>query len=307
AVFRAMDIQPDPVTGEPVCPRVQFAANGLPMPVLPICDDPDPFACARVPAVGGRTYYHPGDDETVVDLGCTNLEQLTDAAVCIGENRVTVNATVNDFDDAASVDKTVADRLNVDIGEPKPFADTYVLGPEESDPLERSTASTPSWGALIERKFMNIACIAVREDGAQTTTALTCNAKAVTENDYDSLLGYYLRKATLAQILSAIGMTEFPAQGGLVVGMVVDENFNPRAGEPVSCPAGCTLQYLNNGRTGVITGGVTSASGIFVSTDAPFGTQFSLPTSPQRADTIGGVVEGKVTIVVLQYRELEPL
>ena len=304
AIFPKSAIHPDPVTGEPVCPRVQFASNGLPMPVLPICDDPDPFACTSVPAVGGRTYYHPGDAETVVDLGCTNLDELTDPEVCTGMRSTTVTASVNDFDDpVSSVDKTVADRLNVSVGEPTPLADTYVLTPADSTELARSTSSSPTWSGELSTDLLSYACLEVLEDGAQTTTALTC-AKRGTESKID-LAGFYLKKTTLAQILTAVGMTQFPSDGGLVVGMVVDESSNPLAGQPVFCE-GCTIQYLNVTRTGVVPG-MTSASGVFVSTDAPFGTTFTLPQSPGQPavghEKIGGIVEGKVTIVVLQYKD----
>lgn len=312
AVFPASDIRMDPDTNEPVCPRVQFGANGLPMPVLPICDDPDPFACPRVPAVGGRSYYHPGDDKTVVDLGCTNLEQLTDATVCNGESIVSVTATVNDFDNpVSSVDKAVADRLSVSVGEPKPLADTYVLNPADSFELERNAASTPSWsGLLTEVAFTSVACVEVLEDGAETTTALTCDPLGVGKNDFD-IEGYFVKKATLTQILAAIGKSSFPDSGGLVIGIAVDEDSNPLAGQPVTCspPGGssspCTIQYLNTARTGTVSGS-TSMSGVFVSTDAAFGTVFSLPLSPQQATAVGGIVEGKVTIVVLRYQDLDP-
>ncbi len=306
AVFSEDEIHPDPITGEPVCPRVQFGANGLPMPVLPFCDDPDPFACPRVPAVGGRSYYHPGDETTVVELGCTNLGLLTDAAVCNGATIVTVGATVNDFDNpVSSVDKAVADRLSVGVGEPKPLADTYVLNPADSFELERNVASTPSWSGVLTEKgeFSIAACVEVLEDGAETTTVLTCDPRAVGKKDFD-LEGYFVKKSTLTQILAAVGMSSFPDSGGLVIGIAVDENSNPIAGQPVTCN-GCSIQYLNTARTGVVPGS-TSASGVFVSTDAVFGTVFSLPLSPQQATALGGIVEGKVTVVVLRYQDLDP-
>jgi hypothetical protein len=275
------------------------------MPVLPICDNPDPFACPRVPAVGGRAYYHPGDEKTVVDLGGTNLGLLTDATICNGDTIVSVAATVNDFDNpVSSVDKAVADRLSVGVGEPEPLADTYVLNPADSSELVRNPSSTPAWsGVLTGVEFMTAACLEVLEDGAQTTTALTCDPRAVGNKDFD-LQGYYVKKTTLAQILSAIGETSFPDQGGLVIGIAVGEDSNPIAGQPVTC-SGCTIQYVNAARTGLVAGS-TSASGVFVSTDAAFGTVFSLPLSPQQATAVGGIVEGKVTVVVLRYQDLDP-
>lgn len=306
AIFPASEIKPDPVTGEPVCPRVQYGANGLPMPVLPVCDDVDLFACPRVPAVGGRTFYNPGDDTTIVDLGCTNLAEITDPQVCIGVDIVRVSATVNNFDDlVSSVDKTVADRLNVSVGEPTPLADTFVLTPMDSRELMRSTSSSPSWSSVLtDLDLVSIACLEVLEDGAQTTATLTCNDEVATRSMFD-LPGFYLKRASLTEILEAIGYIRgFPEEGGLVVGMVVDRNSSPLAGQQVTCD-GCTIQYLDDTRSGVVTG-ATSTSGVFVTQDAPFGTVFSLPMSPRPFDAVGGVVEGKVTIVILRYGELDP-
>lgn len=302
AVFPASAITTDPDTGLPVCPRVEFAANGLPMPVISPCDEPDPFACPKVPAVGGRAFYNPGDEKTVVDLGCTNLEQLTDPEVCTGVERIEITATVNDFDNpVSSVDRTVADRLNVSVGEPQPLADTYVLGPEDTEPLDRTMASTPSWSAVVTNlNLVNAACLEVLEESAATTSAVTCRSDVVGLDEF-SLPGYFLKRATLTEILNAIGLASFPETGGLVVGMVVDENFSPLAGQQVAC-AGCTVQYLNGTRTGVVASS-TSTSGVFVSRDAPFGTAFSLPGSTQTPSVIGGIVEGKVTIVVLQFKD----
>jgi len=299
----------DPDTGEAVCPRVQFGNDGLPMPVLPFCDDPNPFACPRVPAIGGRTYYHPGDDKTVVDLGCTDPQQLTDAETCTGVRRIEVSASVNDFDDlVSSVDKALADRLNVSVGEPSPLgADTFVLNPGDSRELLRTASPVPAWaGILTDLEFTSSACIEVLEDGAETTTALTCRSVAPDKDTID-ITGVYLSKPRLAEILGALGMTSFPAQGGLVIGIVVGETFDPLAGVTVtpSCAPSstlaspyCTVQYLNSTRTGLVTGG-TSTSGIFVTTNTPFGSTFSIPSAVP-VSVLGGVVDGKVTIVIIQ-------
>lgn len=308
AIFPSDAILSDPLTGAPVCPKVEYAANGLPSAAIHICDELDPFACPRVPAVGGRAFYHPGDDKTVVDLGCTNLEQLTNPFSCEGVNRVDVTATVKDFDlPVSSVGDAVADRLNVGIGEPSPLGDTYELRPEDSSPLGRTMAATPAWSALVtDLDLMSAGCIEVREDSAGTTSTLTCSNDVVGKSRIE-LSGYFLKKSTLAQIISALGLPSFPDTGGLVIGLVVDENFTPLAGREVNCP-GCAVQYINMNRTG-LTLGATSASGIFVSTNAPFGTELSVQALPgdiidlSDASGVGGIVEGKVTIVVLVYRE----
>jgi hypothetical protein len=46
---------------------------------------------------------------------------------------------------------------------------------------------------------------------------------------------------------------------------------------------------------------MTTASGIFVSRDAPYGTSFAAAQTNQAISAMGGLVEGKVTVVVLQF------
>lgn len=298
AVFPASEVPTDPETGELVCPRVEFAANGLPVTAMPVCGEND-TSCARIPAVGGRTFYHPGDEETVVELGCSDFPQLTDLK-CTGGRRINVTATVNDFDDLVSiVDDQLADRLTVEIGEPKPVSNTYAL--DTTEELVRGESATPSWSAeLTDTTFGQYVCLKVLEDGAQTTSTITCRADD--DSDTIDMGGIFLAKTTLNQILAALSLTAFPDEG-LVVGIVVDEFRNPLPNVAVSC-GGCKIQYLNANRSGLVTN-ATSASGIFVSvpttdaTNAVFGTGFTIPSTALRP-VLGGLVERKVTIVVIQ-------
>jgi len=46
---------------------------------------------------------------------------------------------------------------------------------------------------------------------------------------------------------------------------------------------------------------MTSSSGVFASLDAPFGTQFSALSGLEEAKGFGGLVMGKVTIVIMQF------
>jgi hypothetical protein len=276
--------------GNPVCPIARFGANGLPIAFQPFCQD-DPERCPPVPAVGGRTFYTPGDDKTVVELGCTDLQQLT---TC-GRRRVSVTATVNDFDDlVSSVGKTLADRLDVGVGEPRLSGGEHVLTPGDTRELVRWQTTPPAWRADLDVTFTDTVCIEVLEDGAQRTTAVTCRS-------YDGrpmidLAGVYLNKTTLDQVLAALSLTSFP-ETGLVIGMTIDEFFNPLPNVAVSC-AGCTVEYLNSNRT-ALQPNATSTSGIFVSRDAPFGTGFTIPATVLRP-VLGGLIRDKVTIVVVQ-------
>jgi len=303
AVFPKDAIHFDPISGVAVCPRVEFGANGLPVPALPFCDDPEPLNCPSVPAIGGRAFYHPGDDTTVVDLGCTDLAELTDAEVCNQVTLVDVTATVADFDNlVTSVDKQVADRLSVGVGEPKfdVINDTHELVSTKIHELDPVESTSPSWAATLDNPgFGNKACLAVRDDIAEATTSLTCRGLDDPTADFD-IPGVFLKKDVLSTMLGAIGFAKFPAKGGLVVGMVINENFQPIPGQTVGCN-GCTVSYLSDDRASVVTGG-TSMSGVFVTRDAPFGTTFTVTSSvgPNVEPVIGGIVEGKVTIVILQ-------
>lgn len=297
AVFRASDVPRDPITNELVCPRVQFGANGLPIPAEPQCDDSNPISCPIVPAVGGRTFYYPGDNETIVELGCTQLEKLTDEVACLGVQPVTVTASVNDFDDlVSSVDRLLADRLDISIGEPTVLGDERELKPGDSHELARvATTSVPAWSSkLVDFELESSACLEVKEDGAETTTALTCRPYPPAIDRID-MAGVFLKKAALGQILKTLALDSFPPKG-LVIGMVIDEFFNPLANVAVSC-GGCTIEYLSANRDAVVMGS-TSASGVFVSRDAPYGTVFTIPSNP--TGTFGGRVRDKVTIVVIQ-------
>jgi hypothetical protein len=293
AVFPKSLVPMDPDTGDLICPRVEFAADGLPVTSVPVCTDMDPTSCAKVPAVGGRAFYHPGDSQTVVSLGCSDLQQLQ--SQCDNASHLDVTATVNDFDDLASVTSALADRLTVDIGEPKPVNPTYVLNPIDTHELLRSSDSPPAWSVqLTNIMFGNYECLQVLEDGAQTTSTLSCRADD--DKTTIDMAGVYLSKTSLNQILTALGLSAFPDQG-LVIGMVVDEFYSPLANVAVSC-GGCKVQYLNDTRTGTVNG-ATSKSGVFVSDNATFGTGFAIPSTVLRP-VLGGLVEGKITIVVIQ-------
>ncbi|MDX2087817.1 MAG: hypothetical protein SFX73_08205 [Kofleriaceae bacterium] len=279
----------------PVCPtNIQYdAVNGFPVAV----------SGQTTPALGGRGYYRPGDDVVSITLGCTNLDLVNNDS-CIGEATVQVSATVDDFDTRISVGAAEAGRLDLSVGEPRASGTEFVLEPGDVAELVRK--SPTSWGVDAEL-FDPFVCLAVFDDVPQSTTALTCQPASITDEQID-FTGVRLTKASLDQILDAIALSDFPSEG-LTIGIVLDVNGNPRSGIRVTAKetAGVvpTIRYLSNDRTSV-TG--TSTSGgqrgaVFVSTDAPFGTEFSATTtSPSQTVTaLGGRIEGKVTIVVLRF------
>jgi len=274
-------------TGELDCAKHEVVFDAV--AGFPVSQDP-------APAMGGHTYYHPGDEEIRVTLGCTNLPALR---TCNITSTVDFTSTVESLENLGvlvSVDQ--GSRLSVDIGEPKlRGADTvYSLTSADTQRLTLEiTDFGPVWRATIEPQFVDIACVQVLEDAAQATATVKCvddNIPPVT--DALTLRAVHIPKPTLDQILAALALAQFPANG-LVIGIVVDSLFNPLAGQVVTTTNG-TVKYLSADRT-TVGGAATSANGIFLSQDAPFGTRFGVAGSNEE---VGGQIQGKVTVVVIQ-------
>lgn len=291
--------------GTLICPRVHFGVDGLPITAVDCASADDPSTCGARPAIGGRTFYYPGDQETVVKLGCTELE-LLNGEQCTGANRTEVIATVNEFEYPGSVDPATANRLFVSIGEPVPAGPTnYVLDTVNTHQLPRApTAALPSWTAeLVGLELSASYCIEVLEDAPMATRTLTCRSLSLPDPARLDSSGVRLKPETLTTILKALysGNATFPPQG-LVVGIVLNQFFAPVAGQTVvpSCATAsppCTVEYLSEDRLSFSSMG-TSSNGIWVSTDAPYASTFSWQGNISQA--FGGLVDNKVTIVVLQ-------
>lgn len=284
------------------CPHeLAFGADGFPAPQEP-CTDSDPANCDPAPAIGGRAFYHPGDSQTVVSLGCTDLAALEDP-VCVGMSNLAVTASVNDFDTGVSVSSATADNLLVSIGEPTPDGTVmgYSLKSADTRALTLMQGSVPSWSGNVDLQLQSSACIEVFEDGAQTTAALTCTNQ-ISANPLD-LPGVRLAKPTLdgmTGILEALGRTQFPLQG-LVVGEVLDYQSNPKAGVTVvPFPGGADIQYMSADGTTFSATGPTTTKGIWVSTNAAYGTTFAPGGMTMATEGFGGLVAGKVDIVIIQ-------
>lgn len=286
------------VDGKLQCPIVEFGVNNLPV-MLANCTSADSaMACDQRPAVGGRAFYHPGDEETIIDLGCTEFERLK---ACNTGNRTEVFATVNEFDFPGTVDNLTASRLFVSIGEPVPGSTpgSYVLDSGDTYPLPRDDmAFPPTWADTFDDlRLLSTYCIEVLEDAPLATRTLTCRHPLSIPNRIDAS-GTRLKPDMLATILKAANLTTFPSRG-LVVGIVLNSSFSPLAGARVttSC-TDCTIEYLSADKQSFTNGPLasTSSNGIWISQDAPYGTTFSYQGTP----VFGGVVDNKVTIVVLQ-------
>jgi hypothetical protein len=264
--------------------EVLFDARGLPLSQTP------------TPAIGGHAYYHPGDEEVHVMLGCTNIDDLRS---CNTNTTVEVTSTVQSFE---NIGVFLADsNLNVAVGEPelRGAASVWSLESQDLVPLVLTmvTGSVGIWQGTVQRdNLVERACTQVLEDTAQATATVQCTDDGIPpDNELTiNLPGTLLPKASLDQILTALGLLAFP-ENGMTIGIVVDGAGNPRANEVVSAPGVGTIKYLNATRTGV-GGTMTSSSGVFVSTDAEFPTKFSVPGSPEY---LGGQIKEKVTLVVI--------
>ncbi len=259
---------------------------------------------APSPAIAGRAFYHPGDATTVVALGC--VDEAAVQTKCLGANSVTVHATVTDFDTEVFVPSSLADQLSVLFGEPQPVTvgatTQYALSPADTHELSRNpTGTTPTWSATIDEKLVQWACLEVLEDVAQATPSVVCRSVTAGQQQVD-INGIRLAKSTLDQILAALHDTSFPPEGQ-VVGIVLDSLGNPVANATVMTDDTMVPPpiYLSANRLS-LQAGQTSTNGIFMST-AKFGSTFTARglSVSQITTGYGGLVEGKVTIVVLQF------
>lgn len=305
AVYPSAKLSTDATTGQLICPSdVTFDALGFPEASIQPCDAAT-GTCAPTPAIGGIAFYHPGDSETVVDLGCVDLAQLNDIS-CTGGVAVTIRASVDDFDTEVSVGSALADQLTVAVGEPKPITlstgDTHFqLNSVGLAPLVRATGqSVPGWNGTLIRELATL-CATVLEDAAGSTTSVRCklipSGTYAVEHPTIDTDGTRLSKPTLDRILAALGETAFPTTG-LVVGVVLDANGNPVPNLQISASQG-SVRYLTADRSGLTT--KTSSNGIFVSQDALFGATFTASSGGLTATGLGGVIDGRVTIVILQF------
>lgn len=294
ALYPESMITTDPLTGDDVCPSdIEYdAVNGFPV------------EGETTPALGGRGFYRPGDENIIVTLGCTNLELVNDAT-CVGLASVRVAATVDDFDTGLTVGVTLADQLGVSTGEPRSDNNQFELNPSDLTALERTVVFQPAWATDVDQLFVSTACLAVLEDAPQSTTTLTCQQAAVTDDDL-TFTGVRLSKSSLDQILRTLSLTQFPPLG-LTIGIVLDSDGDPLPGQVVTVPAGTTVQYLSSDRNSIV-GTSTSGGllgGVFVTTDAPFGTSFSTSggTPSATVTALGGRIQNKVTIVALRFKD----
>lgn len=256
------------------------------------------------PPIGGHAYYHPGDSVTVVELGCNDLDVLN-LPVCTGTTNTHINASVTELDSLTGVGSDVARNLALSVGEPVAVGSAYELTADHTQPLTPLAGPPPSWAADLDTQFTSAACLDVRDAGDLTTDTLTCaRVQSATQKNFD-FTGVHVTKERLAGIVAAIHTQDptFAVDGhGLVLGITLDQGL-PVAGIHVA-GAGATVRYLSaDGQT--LGADQTTSTGIWVSTDAPFLTAWAAPIHTATASGFGGLIEDKVTVVVLQASQTQ--
>lgn len=294
ALYPSTAIAVDPTNNSLLCPTtVQYsAATGFPVEQAP------------TPALGGNAFYHPGDQTVTVTLGCTDLDAIN--ASCAGSKVVQVAASLESFKDRFPVtDVSVVDQLEVSVGEPRAIDNTFELSPNDTSllTLQISGNGRPTWEGEASSPLTRYVCLKVRDNAAQSTATATC--KLMIADQPVDLVGELLAKDQLDALLNALVLPEFPAQG-LTVGIVVDQVGDPVPGAVVTAKQHNVAYQATDTE---FSGMTTSDLGIFVSTDAPFGTEFSTEVtvggSRQSLSGIGGLINGMATIVILRPAGLQ--
>jgi hypothetical protein len=301
AVYPRAELEVDGVI---TCPQLAFTASGFAAP-----------GNSPRPALAGLGYADGYDKEIVITLGC-NDTVLIDTPECRNENAIDISSSVIDFDTSVSVGPTLAQDLTVRVGEPELQDLAWIFDVTSTVELPLiTTTPEPNWHADdLDLELVNFACIQVLEVAPRSTPALTCRELPESIPPALDLPGVRVNGSTLTQVLDALCAAQvppcvngdFPGQG-LVLGVVVDFTGSAVAGATVTNSAGGEVKYLSSNLNS-ITGTSTSASGVFVSTDATFDAPGGgpnlwsalAPPLVTRTASIGGLVKNRLTVIVIQ-------
>lgn len=269
--------------GQPICPaNIQYDAAGFPI-------------SQPAPMFGRRAYYHPGDSLVKVELGCTNLNAAAVGATCSGTSVTDrISATVTDFNTRVPVGSTVAGSLLVSVVEPVAIGASYTINERDAIPLLPDNNDAQTWSAPSTRQFTNFECVEVLENVPQTTASVHCTDVADATNPLAGV------RVSVDELRTILGGGAFPPQG-ITVGVVVDEQSNPVQNFTIATtpPTGTVIYPPGSAAESGIARTSTSATGLFVSRDAAFGSQFFARGQLPGTSVIGGLVAGKVTVVVI--------
>lgn len=266
-----------------------------------------PLAAVPVPALGGQTYFTPGNEAVVeVTLGCLDVAALS-ASSCEDPDRVRVQAAVFDSSTLVPVGATIAERIEVSFGEPvlqlnELLAPVYRLPAARLTQLaRRASAGSSIWSGLAPRPSAT-GCLHVRDDVAETVPSVTCGAY----DDTPMLApeAYLVDEARRDRLLAVLGLASFPDEG-LLYGLIIGDDGEPLA-DAQALPSAGQVHYLEPGQLALRPGG-TSAAGDFVATDVPYSATWSLKraqdVAPQPLTAVGGLINQKLTIIVLRRTE----
>jgi hypothetical protein len=286
-------VKEDPDTGELDCREIYgrpvsigFGVHGFPEEISP------------APSLGGRAYYHPGDGQTVVTLGCSDLPAVN-RPVCTGP--IELRAGVNELGSWIAPVSPQAP-VAVRVGEPR-----YTANRDEHEwsslaTLEPQPAEA-RWGKTVEGLYIEDSlCVEVIGTNGANVPTVRCDRVDPSARTFE-LAGTWLPASRLQQILAGLKLGGVPPQG-LTIGVVLDAAGQPASGYRVESSPEHAVKYLGVDDQ-VVTGEVTTPSGLFVSEDAPYGADFRAyqglgTTERTRVPAVGGKVNGKVTIAVLQ-------
>jgi hypothetical protein len=300
AVRVQVSIWPRAAVGDQCPAQVSYDLQGLPQ------------LLGNVPAIGGEQLVRLGDDDIDVALACPNIDALASDA-CLAGRPVKIGAGVDDFAQGRSVDQATADYLILSAGEPmerltEDGGTEWELRPTALSQLvpEAGGRGDPAWTGALDPAVEDVLCLEVLHRTEGTPTA-TCRSmpSAVRSVELD---GGYVPPALRDRVLTAIGLSALPPDG-LVVGRVVDRNGAPVPGMSVLASPPASAVYISGDGARIEADlDETSTSGLFVSTDAAFGTLWSVYGNspapvPASRPAIGGRIRGHLTVVELVLGE----
>lgn len=211
-----------------------------------------------------------------------------------------LEATIRDPLSWASVDRALVDALDVRFG--VPTADGkggWNLGLGDLEPLTASAGGELVWSKRLAQAVPPLGCLHVLLSESRGTPTAICHDIAVADGTID-LDGFMVKKLLVNKLLFALGLADFPTQG-LVLGVVVDEHNNRVAGARVTVSAG-DLAYPTEDFQHVGLD-ATSASGLFLSTNAPFDATWHGQGASGVGDdgsARGGLIADHLTVVVIR-------